>query len=527
MRLSVESETKSRLNSFIATLEDTWGSGETEKGEAFYTWVKSAGLVLDGQPFSFDFHEYLIEPYQDNHPNQVEEKAAQLGLTSKAILRVLHAARFRGFKGILYLFPSRTDVLEFSKGRVTPLIEDNPKTIGRWIKDTDSAGLKQVWKTFLYLRGMQSRVGLKSVPADFIVFDELDEAPQKMVDMALERMGHSEFKESLMLSNPTMPDYGIDKEFQQTDQRYWLLKCGKCGEYVCMEDTFPNCLLEVGGRVIRACTKCHGELNPSIGEWVAKRPEITERRGRHYSQLFSHFVSPSEILTKFRTTDNLTEFYNLKIGIAYVEAKNRISVEQVYALCGSAGIPEADPGPCSMGIDQGKDLHVVIGKEHPDLAGQIVYLGIHKDWEDLEGLMRRFNCFRCVIDGLPDQNKARGFAAKFPGKVFLNYYSESQKGPEKWNEQNMTVSSNRTETLDACGNQIMEGKIVIPRKSQMVEEFALHCHNIAKRLEEDLESGSKRYVYVRLGPDHFRHALNYETMARKYGAGSALSGCLD
>jgi len=37
-------------------------------------------------------------------------------------------------------------------------------------------------------------------------------------------------------------------------------------------------------------------------------------------------------------------------------------------------------------------------------------------------------------------------------------------------------------------------------------------------LEEDEQTGSKRYVYVRLGPDHFRHAFNYEAMARQHGA---------
>ena len=47
------------------------------------------------------------------------------------------------------------------------------------------------------------------------------------------------------------------------------------------------------------------------------------------------------------------------------------------------------------------------------------------------------------------------------------------------------------------------------------EEFALHLHNVAKKLEEDEETGSKRYVYVKLGADHFRHAFNYEVMARQ------------
>ena len=150
-------------------------------------------------------------------------KAAQMGLTSKAILKVLYGARYKDYRGILYLFPSRSDVLDFSRGRISPLIDDNAESIGKWIQEIDAAGIKRVWNTFLYLRGMHSRVGLKSVPVDLVIFDELDEAPQNMVDMAMERMGHSELKEVLMLSNPTLPDYGIDKAFQETDQRYWLL----------------------------------------------------------------------------------------------------------------------------------------------------------------------------------------------------------------------------------------------------------------------------------------------------------------
>jgi len=43
--------------------------------------------------------------------------------------------------------------------------------------ETDTSNLKQFGSSFLYLRGMNSRVGLKSIPVDFIVFDELDEAP--------------------------------------------------------------------------------------------------------------------------------------------------------------------------------------------------------------------------------------------------------------------------------------------------------------------------------------------------------------
>jgi hypothetical protein len=519
-RSYVASTVDEQLETLCAFLEKRFGNAEVEK--PFSEWAK--GVVLDGRPFTYDRHEYLLTPYQDTHPNQVEMKAAQLGLTSKAMLRTAYGARYGGYRGILYLFPSKSDVTDFSKGRIDPLIDDNPETIGEWIRDTDAANIKRIWNSFLYLRGMKSRVGLKSIPIDFIIFDELDEGSQNAVDMAMERMGHSEFKEVLKLSNPTLPDYGIDKAFQETDQRYWLLKCG-CGEYTCLEDTFPDCLKTIGDRVIRACQKCDTELNPSIGEWVAKHPSVTEKRGYHYSQLFSHFVDPGDILHQFRTTNNLTDFYNLKIGLAYVEATNRLSVQEVLALCGNEGIESGDPGPCSMGVDQGKGLHVVIGKRHPQKAGELIHINEYRDWEELDRLMNAFHVSRCVVDALPETRNARAFAERHRGRVFLNYYNEHQKGRYAWNEKELIVSSNRTESLDASHREIMEKAIILPRECAVVQEFAQHLHNVAKRLEEDEETGSKRYVYVKLGPDHFRHAFNYEAMARQYGAGSLFAGC--
>jgi len=49
--------------------------------------------------------------------------------------------------------------------------------------------------------------------------------------------------------------------------------------------------------------------------------------------------------------------------------------------------------------------------------------------------------------------------------------------------------------------------------------FANHLHNVGKKLEEEEETGSKRYIYVKLGDDHYRHAYNYECMARQHASG--------
>jgi len=499
--------------------------GASESAQPFHEWVEK--VILDGRPFTYDRHEYLIEPYKDDHPYLVEMKATQMGLTSKAMLKAAYEARYGECRGILYLFPSKSDVTDFSKARINPLIEDNPDSLGKWIRDTDSANIKQIWNSFLYLRGMKSRVGMKSVPGDFVIIDELDEAPPNFIFWVKKRMAHSEMKRMIQLSNPTLPDYGIDEVFQETDQRYWLLKCERCGEYTNLVETFPECLITINGNVIRACRKCHAELNPSIGQWVARYPSVTDKRGYQYSQLFSHFVSPEEILHEYRTTKNISDFWNLTIGLPHVEAENRLSVREVLALCGNNGIVSRHNGPCFMGVDQGKDLHVVIGTRCPQKAGAIVHLNSYRDWEELDRLMKNFNVSRCVVDALPETRNARAFAERHRGKVFLNYYNEHQKGSYRWNEQELIVQCNRTESLDASHREIMESLIILPKECEVVREFAQHLHNVAKKLEEDAETGSKRYVYVKLGLDHYRHAFNYECMARQYGSKSLFSDCLN
>ena len=42
----------------------------------FHEWVEKTGVILDGRPFSFRLHEYLMGPYQDGHPHQIAMKGA-------------------------------------------------------------------------------------------------------------------------------------------------------------------------------------------------------------------------------------------------------------------------------------------------------------------------------------------------------------------------------------------------------------------------------------------------------------------
>lgn len=504
----------------------------TEDFRDIIPWAES--LLLDGRPFSLKDHEYQRGMLTETGPRQVFLKGAQVGATSVIMLKTLFGLVSRFYKqGALYLFPSRDDVQDFSRGRFNPLLRDNPH-LERHIEDTDTQTIKRIGKAVLYMRGARATAKiqglkrtssrLKSIPVDRTCFDECDEMDPAMIDLALERMSHSELKEEIYLSTPSIPNFGVDKLFQKSDQRHWFVKCRKCGKDTCLELEFPGCLEELSdGRVIRLCQRCRDrEIHPKDGRWIPLYPDkAKDMIGWRISQLNSFFVDPAKILRLFMDppNGNLAEIYNSKLAQAHIAAENRLAVSQVLELCNpNEPMKTEDKSPCYLGCDVGTLLHVVIGKPHLDKGGEIVFIGTLKDFSDLDDLMRKYNVKKGVLDALPETRLAREFADQHRGKVYLCYYQEHQKGGFSWNERDLTVKANRTEALDASHAELAQGKVILPKESETIHEFARHCSNVARVLQTDPESGSSRYVYIQTGPDHYRHAQSYESMARQTGS---------
>lgn len=478
-------------------------------------------IRLDGRPFSFEGHEYLRAIYDDPSPHIVLSKAAQIGGTTWAILRSVHACI--GGLNVGYFFPTRTDVIEFSKSRVAPLIAENP-FLAQLVRDTDTAGLKRIGAGHLYLRGMQSTVGMKSIPVDQLVFDELDEATPEAKAMARERLAHSDYKRILELSNPSLPDYGIDEVYQRSDQRHWTLKCPACGLWTALDVVFPRKRGEEveiirpkkGGGYYRACPKCAAELDGAKGEWVADFPG-RPIRGYRISQLFSPKIDPGEILEEYRTTRFLDRFYNLKIGIPWADLERRLDASSVLALCSSREPTAVPEGATVMGVDTGASLHAVLlriptGRGH-DPRKHLVHLEVCHTFERLDELMRDHKVYRCVIDGLPETHATRAFAQRHLSRVFMNFFNEHQRGAIDWNRETRMVQVNRTEALDASRAAVREKQLTLPRRDRLIETFANHLASDAKVLDEDAETGAKRFRYIKTGTNHFSLAFTYAWMA--------------
>jgi hypothetical protein len=494
-----------------------------------YTWISQNKLELTHGPWELPGHEYQLDWLQCDAPQQIFIKGAQIGATEVLVLNTLHGMIHSKYPaGSLYLFPTRDDVRDFSKSRFDPLISNNP-FIGAFVQNTDAQNIKQIGRGFLYLRGARSTksIGgtkksssqLKSIPVDRVIFDELDEMEESMIQLAKERISHSKVGELMFLGTPTIPDYGTDAMYQKSDMRAWFLQCPKCGKETCLDLEFPNSIRRrLDGTAYRACIYCAAELHPSKGRWVAQNPSKSKDLvGWWISQLNSLTVDPTYILDLYEDPPygDLSEVMNSKLGRAYIPAENRLTQQDVFACCGNEPMLTKHDGPTCMGVDVGNLLHVVIAERKTRNTLKIVKVCRVSSFTDLHDLTRDFNVKSAVIDLFPEQRKVREFQRQHNFSVFGCQYVETRSGQIVWDEKDLTIKCNRTEICDASHELVsVPGRLEIPRRNEELNEYVKEMCNIAKVLDEDKDTGSRMYRYKKVGThDHYRHATNYCMLA--------------
>jgi hypothetical protein len=488
-----------------------------------FTWVIENKLRLSHGPWRLEGHEYQVAWLQEQAREQVFIKGAQIGATEVLVLRTLHGMIYERYpQGALYLFPTRDDVRDFSKARFDPLISNN-NFIGAHVQSTDAQNIKKIGPGHLYLRGARSTksIGtkksssqLKSIPVDRIVFDEMDEIEPSMIDLARERVSHSSVKEQMFLGTPTIPDYGVDKMYQQSDQRVWMVRCEHCNRSASLDLEFPNCLQrQDDGTVLRVCVHCGKEINPRLGEWVAQY-ENRSLVGWWISQLNSTYIDPTTILNLYEDPPygDLSEVMNSKLGRAYIPAENRLNESDVYSCCGNDPMMTKHEGPTCMGVDVGQNLNVVIAERPTRNSLRVVRVCRVTSFNDLHDLARDFNVKSAVIDIKPETRKVREFQRSETFSVFACDYVETKTSMTYWDEKDKVIKCNRTEICDATHELVtQQGRLVLPRRNEELSVFAKQMCHMAKVIEEDPDTGARvaRYKGKIGGPDDYRHAMNY------------------
>ena len=195
----------------------------------------------------------------------------------------------------------------WSKGRLAPLIQDTVCLRDK-VKDPRSrdSGNTVQSKEFqggqIVITGANSAVGLRSMPVRYLFLDEVDAYPPDAdsegdpLTLAIQRTATFARRKILIVSTPTVKGLSrIEKEFENTDQRYFFVPCPHCGHFQVLKWEgihYDSDLTEV----TYVCENCKGAIRDhhktemlSKGEWRATNKEKVSDKviGFHLNSLYS------------------------------------------------------------------------------------------------------------------------------------------------------------------------------------------------------------------------------------------------
>lgn len=516
-------------------------------------WAR-AHFVIRGRPLSFVGHEYLEGIYADDHPWQADMKAAQMGVSMCRISESIWVNERFGGKVVYYLATDE-DAEDFSRDRVSPTIEQSEHInalLDERERGVDTVGLRHFGRGSMYVRGMVTRRKVKSIDADMVVFDELDEADQENKQFALDRIMHSELQWVRELSQPSVPDYGIHETFGRGDQQHWTLKCPGCGEWAVLELELEerdggrfvprHCLPVTGSPTwakpgqewYRGCLKCGAPLDMTQGEWVARYPSQDTIRSRQTSQLYrqqpvQRFADPAdwmmhELLNARKTREKKRVTISI-LGLPYAGDRAPVT-EAVLDNAEGEHAFLARATDCVMGIDQGDDLHIVVCQLTSGGLLQQVRIAHTDDWTLIRQLRRQYGVKGMVIDAMPNKKTAKDEvrAAREEGcKAWIQYFSAAalKEGDEGEGEARVPkINVDRTESLDETVDELKMCAIVLADLSKLGGEDLrlqeMFRSQLKQLVKDDVQTakGVVKWEYKKQVPNHFGMALNSARIAR-------------
>lgn len=504
---------------------------------------KKRPLLIPGRPFDIASHKYLVDLYRCPAKEIVVKKSGQAGVSEWLISYAVHGCDQRN-ANVLYIFPTEGTLSDFSTARLGPAIEaseylqqiivSGSGTGGS--KGSDRITLKRFRDRFMYLRGSLvepdgSAPKLKSVDADILILDEVDELDQRCPPIARKRLGHAraDLGNVLWVSTPTFPGYGIDAEYSDSDQREWLLPCPHCGhrqpltiDQVVLEwDEIGRPLVWNGqneNRVWVGCEKCYKELDRlADGEWVAKYPD-NERAGFHITKLFSPHNRLIDVVKNLDTPDETKrrEAFNQDLGETYTPRGGNLTSEIIDACRRDYGHGPDRLHTCCMGIDVGSVLHVVV-RTLPNFINKEtrqLYAG-EATWETIHNLVAIYNPRTIVIDANPETSKAREFQSAYGwNRVWVAYYSNQPLGTKQvemmnWDILQRKVSLDRTRIMDTTFAGFYGGKSTLPVHARNIRDYYKQMRANIRVMKEVGTSGVEVATYIEHGADHYAHAEVY------------------
>lgn len=524
-------------------------------------WVQK-NTTLNGLPFTFKDHEMQKQIFDDPSSRLAVRKCSQVGLSELLVRKLLTISAVMRYVRVIYTLPTRQFAMKFSKDRVDSVITQSPVLNSMIKKGADSVEQKVfVNSNVLYMTGTFGDSSAISIPATYVVNDEIDFSNLEVIGKMSSRLRHAPINDDgqrgyhYKFSTPTLPNYGVSEAFDNGKQYYYVVKC-KCCNHVQVPSWYEDFIIpgydddikELDHTLMRQlidrkahnsayikCQKCGKNLMPSLIDpenrrWMAKHPDRENSSYQISPWDVPVYNTPKSIMTEMLGYKRTMDFYNFVLGLDYVDADSVFMEEPFLRNIQAKWWKYLQDSTSSrsltrtvIGMDVGKICHMTVGvsKERGfDVvyAEEVHHTQTRPAIQEIKNRLMFFNCAVFCIDAGPDITLVRdllafcseygieAYAVEYVRKVGLKDYElNKDTGVCKANRTNLL-----TDLMKAHNNYQIQ--YVSETVSPIMATFKAQVTSLKKILREQPD-GEMLEQFVKTGPDHFGHSLNYMRIA--------------
>ncbi len=376
----------------------------------------------------------IMDSFTEHEVNQISMMGSAQVVKTEIIKNIIFYSIANDPQKILLLYPTEDAARSFSKEKLEPMLNQNPKLAGKISapKSRDSSN-RTLYKKFiggsLSMVGSNSPTSLAQRSVKIVISDDVDRIPQSAGDEGDPVVLAEERTESYTLfgykharfSTPTIKDFSrIERLYLQSDRRQFYVPCPFCGseqtliwENLRWEKKEERNLFDVIETIhlphtakyeCKNCKKLIPENHKSWmlnnGKWIAEKPEIKKHRGYWINRLYSPFSAWENIVTKFLQSKDdpqtLKTFYNTSLARTWeeldsesIEDKTLLKRVENYMTADNPFIPNGVLVLTSFIDVQGDRLECLVSgfgvkEEWWVIAREVFYGEIERDqvWED-------------------------------------------------------------------------------------------------------------------------------------------------
>ncbi|WP_017852012.1 phage terminase large subunit family protein [Leptospira interrogans serovar Szwajizak] len=535
-----------RQQEFIQNLIEK-GDREFSKDSLAEFLLSKVHVRRDGeyQLYSFEGHSYLKEicSLMDKAQDFRALKSSQVVLSTTYVGESFKKSD-KGSLKIVWFFPNDSSMKKFVQDRIQEIIKRSPYLKKR-LDDTnsiDNVDMIRYGDATQAYRSTETMGGVKTIDADILYFDELDEQNVEHLIFADDRISHSKVAIRRSASQPSFPNFGIHAEWLNGTQHMFFHKCSACNHWNNIVESFlqddepTRSRIWVPSGQSFACQnrKCNRPLNMQKGTYVAKRTNH-KNTSVQVSQFFTNARTAEQHREKWMDSQGnslkLKNFYISVLGWPYsTDEESPITQSILDQHRGDHGIPKGCNSFTYMGADQGDIVHMLFGEITS--TNQIkIYPAKFSVLETgrIDQSIQNFQVYSGILDAMPNKSWSVRTAQKFPDFIRIQYfakkYSTTSEGivSEDENDGIEVVNVNRDESLQDTVDAIKNGMFLFPDKRllsgadlALAEELDFHLTMLVRERGED-ENGKPKYSFKKKVQNHFGMALNSLRLAFELG----------